>query len=275
MSLDHGVASYRHPGIMTELSPEQLEMVRALPAEPEMLCAAARDLLISPDLAMAAGMTADRQAERNIRPARSIIDLALGMQGGLSGHRSAEKRVVGTCRHFAVVASAFLIGRGIPARSRCGFATYFVPGRAVDHWITEHWSAEGNRWVRIDAEIAGLGLGLVDHPEDLRPGEFLTGGEAWVRFRAGEIDPDTFGVHGTENWGWAEIAGNLLRDLAALGKQEMLPWDVWGPMSECYAGTRTAQVDELLDACAAASTLEDNAIDRLLAVLPVPEDLLC
>jgi hypothetical protein len=78
----------------------------------------------------------------------------------------------------------------------------------------------------IDAEI--LGGSVLDHPEDLRPGEFLSGGEAWAAFRRGEIDAARFGVYGTGNWGQAEIRGNAVKDLAALNKVEMLPWDEWG-----------------------------------------------
>jgi hypothetical protein len=272
---DPEVERYRQPGVMTRLSDEQLELVGGLPAVPRVLCAVARDLLITPDLAAAAGLPGEREAERNIRPARSIVEVALRLHDELSRLRPVEQRVVGTCRHFAVVSTAFLIARGIPARARCGFATYFVPGRAVDHWVTEHWSGDEDRWVRIDAEIAGLGLDLADDPEDLWPEEFLTGGEAWVRYRADEVDPDTFGVHETENWGWAEIAGNLVRDLAALQQQEMLPWDEWGPMTECYAGNHPAEVDDVLDAAAAAcSTGDADAIGAALASMPVPEDLL-
>ena len=73
--------------------------------------------------------------------------------------------------------------------------------------------------------------GGLGHPEDLRPGEFLTGGEAWAGFRRGEIDASRFGVYGTKNWGAAEIRGNAVRDLAALNKVENLPWDEWGRMS--------------------------------------------
>ncbi|WP_269803231.1 transglutaminase domain-containing protein [Streptomyces sp. Go-475] len=50
--------------------------------------------------------------------------------------RPPEHRVVGTCRHFAILACAFLRARGIPARARCGFGTYCAEGRGLDHWIT-------------------------------------------------------------------------------------------------------------------------------------------
>nr|WP_245939303.1 hypothetical protein [Actinacidiphila glaucinigra] len=36
------------------------------------------------------------------------------------------------------MACAFLRARGMGARARCGFATYFVEGRGLDHWITEY-----------------------------------------------------------------------------------------------------------------------------------------
>lgn len=108
---------------------------------------------------------------------------------------------------------------GIAARVRCGFATYFQSGQGLDHWITEYRNGDG-RWVRIDPEI--LGGTVLGCPEDLRPEEFLSGGEAWAAFRRGEIDAARFGVYGTGNWGPPEIRGNAVKDLAALNKVEML-----------------------------------------------------
>jgi hypothetical protein len=39
--------------------------------------------------------------------------------------------------------------------------------------------------VRADTEITGAGI--LKEPEDLRPGQFLSGGEAWQAFRAGRL----------------------------------------------------------------------------------------
>jgi hypothetical protein len=117
------------------------------------------------------------------------------------------------------------------AWGRCGFAAYFRAGQGLDHGITEFRDGDG-RWVRIDPEIPGGTV--LDHPGDLRPGEFLGGGKAWAAFRRGAIDAARFGVCGTGNRGPAEIRGNAVKDLAALNKAGMLPWDERGRMTAAY-----------------------------------------
>ncbi|WP_324192492.1 transglutaminase domain-containing protein [Nocardia transvalensis] len=181
---------------------------------------------------------------------------------------------MGTCRHFAVISCALLRYRGIASRVRCGFATYFQPGQGLDHWITEYWDDTEGRWVRIDSEI--LGQSVLEHPEDLGAGEFLSGGEAWAAFRDGRIDASTFGVYGTENWGPAEIRGNAIKDLAALNKVETLPWDEWGRMTASYNGETGRDYDELLDTIAAICSHGDTvALTELYArdELCVPAEL--
>ena len=108
----------------------------------------------------------------------------------------------------------------------------------------------GGRWVRVDTQL--LEQSFVRRPEDLAPGEFLTGGEAWTGYRHGGLDAATFGVPGTENFGPAEISGNTIRDLAALNKVEMLPWDEWGRMTAAYQGQAGPGYHELIDEVAAA-----------------------
>jgi hypothetical protein len=267
MDLDY----YRSPGALTELEGAQRALVDALPADPVELCAAAQGLLVLPDFATGAELSPRRLEERDTRPARRILQAALSRDGSaLEVSRPLKARVTGTCRHFAVLSCAFLRARAIPARARCGFETYFQPGRNNDHWITEHW--DGGRWVRIDSEI--LGFDLVDRPEDLAEGQFLTGTEAWAAYRAG-ADPRTFGVHGTENWGAAEIVGNAIRDLAALNKVETLPWDEWGPMTSCYGHGLTPDVEKMMDDLTTALAADDDvAVAALYATLSVPDEMI-
>ena len=214
-------------------------------------------LVLQPTAAEALGLPSERFAENQIRPAGKLVQQLLTLDPAPLGiARNPDRRIVGTCRHFAVISCALLRYRGVASRVRCGFATYFQPGKGLDHWITEYWSHGSSRWVRIDSEI--LGQSVLAHPEDLRGGEFLSGGEAWDAFRRGAIDASNFGVYGTENWGPAEIRGNAVKDLAALNKVETLPWDEWGRMEDAYKGETGPDYDELLDLLAAVCAADDQ-----------------
>ena len=57
---------------------------------------------------------------------------------------------------------------------------------------------------------------------------FLVAADAWRKCRAGDADPSKFGIEFAGLRGLWFIAGSLVRDMAALNKMEMLPWDVWG-----------------------------------------------
>jgi hypothetical protein len=271
------LTEYATAGPFTDLGGVDPLLLARATADPIEICRPVTGLVIQPGDAAALGVPSARLDERNVRPARQLVDTLLAHdRSPLDVPRPPESRVVGTCRHFAVLSCALLRHRGIPARARCGFATYFQPGQGVDHWITEYWHDGDGRWARVDSEI--LSLQLLAHPDDLRPGEFLTGGEAWAAFRAGEIDASRFGVYGTSNWGPAEIRGNAVRDLAALNKAEMLPWDEWGRMTASYHGETGADYDELMDAIAAVCARDDPAeVAQLYAVeeLRVPAELIC
>jgi len=198
--------AYDEPGPLTTIAPDLLERVAALADDPVKLCRAAQFLVILPEMATAAGVPDARQTEREIRSVTEMLRLIFTLNPEpIGARRTPEQRVVGTCRDFSVMSCAFLRLRGIPARSRAGFATYFQPGQYLDHWIAEYWHADEQRWVRVDSEI--LGFPLVEKPHDLAVGEFLTGGEAWRACKNG-ADPMTFGVLGVDYaWGIAEVRG--------------------------------------------------------------------
>lgn len=265
---------YASPGPMTELLPEQVTAVRALDLDPEGCCRAAQGLLVDPEDAFGTSLSPTRLAERNTRSAAALLARVTELDPSpLDRPRRPEDRVVGTCRHFAVLATALLRASAIPARARCGFAGYFVADKWVDHWVTEHWSPDWLRWHRVDAEI--IDLGLVGDPFDLAPTEFLTGGEAWQEIRAGRLDAAVFGVVGTEHWGPGEIRGNAIRDLAALNKVEVLPWDEWGDMPASYASTNDASFDTEIDELAAACATDDpDLLAEAYARFAVPAALL-
>ncbi|MFL6111666.1 MAG: transglutaminase domain-containing protein [Catenulispora sp.] len=248
---------YAAPGVFTTVASEQIPLTKVLPDDPIGICAAVRQLFIQPTDAPAAGVPEERLVERNIRPASGLIDALVAIDPApLDVPRPPDKRVVGTCRHWATLATALLRQRGIPARARCGFGTYFVAGKNLDHWIIEY--RRDGRWVRVDVEH--LHQPYVPQSDDLPPGAFLTGGEAWQWYRTGEVDGQLFGVQGVDfAWGVGEIRGNLIRDLAAMVKIETLPWDEWGRMEDSYQGRTGDEFDRLMDRIADACGADDPA----------------
>lgn len=270
------VLDYSRPGPFTSLNSNQLRLLEGLPEDPVGVCAAVQSLVVQPADAAALGVPEGRMAEKNIRPVSKLITALTALDPApLHQPRTPETRVIGTCRHFATIACAILRARGIASRARCGFGMYFLEDRGVDHWITEYWDEGRQRWVRVDTEH--LGENYVGRPDDLAPGEFLTGGEAWIRYRNGVIDPDMFGVAGTDHaWGPHEISGNAVRDLAALCKQETLNWDEWGRMTAAYEGKTGPDYDRLIDGVAGACSTDDPpTLTRLFAHedLAVPQRL--
>jgi hypothetical protein len=203
-----------------------------LPRDIGALANTVQGLMIHQHIAPAYGVTLsrDQQAQPHVRPVERILDDIVTRDGQpLSAARAIDKRQAGVCRHFTLLHVAMLRTFGIPARARCGFAAYFERGKYIDHWVTEYWNQEKKSWALFDPQIDdrqrqlfGIEFNTSDVPRD----QFVVAGDAWSLCRNGRIDPGACGIlnmHGL----WF-VAGNLVRDIAALNNREMLPWDVWG-----------------------------------------------
>ena len=191
----------------------------------------------------------------------------------LSQARPPECRLVGNCRDFTSLLVTMLRRQGIPARSRCGFARYFEPNHYEDHWVAEYWQADEQRWVLVDAQMDALQRGVLQlpfDPLDVPRDQFITGGHAWAMCRAGQADPEAFGIH--DMHGLWFIRGNLVRDVAALNKVELLPWDVWG-LAYLEGGEDALSADDwaALDEMAALSGGDVPDFERLRALYETDE----
>jgi hypothetical protein len=177
--------------------------------------------------------------------------------------RPKEKCFIGTCRDYAVLMCALLRHQGRPARVRCGFARYFEPGSElwVDHWVTEIWDGRDGRGRLVDAEVDP---DLPQHevitldPFDIPWDQFRVAGTAWQLRRDGAADPKDFGILGLGPKGDWFVAGNVLRDLAALNKHEATVFDWWGMGTDiCLSGQVSGEqrlvVDEIAGLTADAS----------------------
>lgn len=193
----------------------------------------------------------------------------------LAAARPPGRRLIGNCRDQSVFLCALLRHQSVPARVRCGFSPYFEPARWVDHWVCEYWN--GRRWVGVDPQLDSLqrqSLGLTFDPLDLPPGQFLTGAQAWMMCRGGQADAQCFGI--ADLRGLWFVRGNLVRDLAALNRAEMLPWDGWG-LAAREDREITPAHRRLLDRVARAVAGEDPALHDLYSgceELRVPAHLL-
>ncbi|MFE2752500.1 transglutaminase-like domain-containing protein [Actinosynnema sp. NPDC059335] len=181
----------------------------------------------------------------------------------LGAERATTERILGCCRDFTLLFVSMARQCGIPARSRVGFAAYLVPGRHVDHVVAEVW--DGDRWRLVDPQFAAPDseLGGVD-PTDLPRDRFLVGADAWRACRSGALDPDRFMISPDRTdprlRGLPQIRHNLVQDLAALNKHEMILWDLWGCLTDDPAVSDPAVSEQ--DAAAA---------DELAALLQDPD----
>ena len=163
--------------------------------------------------------------------------------------RTLYQRAVGNCRHFSTFGVSMFRRAGIPARARCGFGAYFQKDFNADHWVIEYWN--GDAWQLLDAQIDAAQramLRLAFDPLDVPRDQFVIAFDAWQRCRAGAADPARFGIF-DESGLWF-IAGNVLRDFAALNNMELLPWDVWGAMPQPGEDIDLALFDKLAALCA-------------------------
>jgi hypothetical protein len=86
------------------------------PDDPVAVCWPVHDLVIQPDQARTLGLPEERFAENQIRPAARLLEVLTRLDPApVEVARPPERRVVGTCRHFAVLACALLRGRGSPS----------------------------------------------------------------------------------------------------------------------------------------------------------------
>jgi hypothetical protein len=244
---------YRQPGIVTKID-KYSDFTQWLTADPEAICQVAQGLIIHDSWLDKYGIEFKKE---NFYPQKTafmqdILDKALELDNSnLAIPRAPDKRVIACCREFATLMCALLRAKGIPARSRCGFAVYFGwSGEYSDHWYCEYWN--GSRWVMMDPQLDPLQESFVKYwasqdekqsmiyqeniqnfnPRNLTGEDFYTAGRVWKLCREKKLDDMKCGISSPINpkWGidslyglWF-VRGNLLRDFAALNKVETVPY---------------------------------------------------
>jgi hypothetical protein len=232
-STSHPLDYYARPGLLTD--PEVYAgWLDDLPRDIPSLVKVVQGLMVHIFWAERYGLnlSEERKQEVQLRTVSKMLARIVELDDRpLSEPRALEDKLIGNCRDFTVLLCAILRHQGTPARARCGFGRYFLPGHYEDHWVGEYWNAGQQRWLLVDAQLDPLQrevLKIQFDPLDVPRDQFVTGGKAWQLCRSGAANPDHFGIF--DMHGLPFVLGDLIRDFLAFNKIEILPWDGWGLM---------------------------------------------
>ena len=274
-SLQDALDFHVEPGPMTGAG-RHTEALARLPDDIAKLAETIQGLAVHQYMAEAYGFSVPekRKEESHIRRADMILDRILALDDRpLSVARPVDRRVVGVCHHFALLMTAMLRAKGTPARYRCGFGAYFNAPKFEEHVVCEYWNAAESRWILLDAQLDQVWLRNLKFqfdPLDVPRDQFVVAADAWTQCRSGKADPAMFGIFVGELRGLWFIAAELIRDIAALNKMEMLPWDVWGGMPQPGQQLDAGQL-AYFDRLAALATDPDSAFRELRTLYKTDE----
>jgi hypothetical protein len=230
---------YATQSIVTEPG-EYKNLYKDLPDDIPSLCQIIQGVILHLHWVQTYGQNPSDERKTEVRIRRSDKYLARIMElydAPLTEARPPEKKIIGTCRDYAAMLVSILRYKGIPARMRVGFATYFTPGHCEDHYLCQYWNEGEKRWVIVDAQLDELQcntLKISFEPCNVPEGMFLPGGKAWEMCRDGKTDPEAFGIFNIK--GMWFVGCDLVFDAMSLNKIESHPWDIW-PMMPKYMQT--------------------------------------
>lgn len=204
----------------------------------------------------------ERLLETNNRYADEIINkiLKLKRRSAFTDERAIDEKTMVLTSQSACLTLSMLRYNGIPARKRVGFVAQ--AGIYKSYEIVE--VAEGGAWKQLDP----FGWGL----------EFIPAAKAWADYKAGKIAADQF--VNVDLKGVTVLIANLILDLAALNKQELLTWDRFGWMNRPIADY-SEKAWAILDGVAAVLAKADEDPEAVFAAyeaeegLQVPEVIWC
>jgi hypothetical protein len=259
---------YASPGALTSAG-KYTGLLAELPNDVTGLIRIVQGLVIHEFVASSfygVALSEERKAESHIRPLEQMLERILALDNRpLTVARPPERRLVGVCRHFVVLLLGLMRARQMPARCRCGFGAYFNPGYFEDHVVCEYWNAQRERWHLADPQFddvwrdrAKIDHDILNVPRD----RFLIAADAWAMCRSGKADPNKFGIARGDLRGKWFLAANLVHEVGALNKVEMLRWDAWGAMPKPGDSLRDDQLT-FFDQLAAITQAPDESFEEL------------
>lgn len=194
-----------------------------LPETIPQLCQVVQELLLHLFHANRYGvkLSVQRKEEASLREVEDILQRAMELcNHPLIQPRDPKNRVISICRDYAVLLCSFLRHKGIPARVRVGFATYFGSELHQPHWICEYWCQNRKDWVIVDAQLDDIQARYYEidfDPFNVPADKFLYAGKEYELFH--KDSDDSFVMK-------RSLKISLIQDLSALNKMEVEIWDV-------------------------------------------------
>lgn len=147
----------------------------------------------------------------------------------LTSSRHPSKKLIASCRDFAVLACALLRNISIPSRVRIVFVDYIFEGYWTDHWVCEYWNEDLKCWKLFETLFDDKMLkekNIYFNPFEVPENRFKYPSRIVGEGNADSLDLANYGVKDSlGNWytGRHYVIGNLVRDIFALQKLELLP----------------------------------------------------
>lgn len=206
-----------------------------VPTEPAALSEVARNVIVH-YWASGEELPPETRSDINLRWVQRLLAVdQTRHKAPLTAPRPVTARAQGCCRDHTMFCVSGLRAHGVPARSRVGFAGYFVDGWHHDHVIVEAW-LDGS-WRRFDPELAGSSAAVPD-PTDMAwtipdGSGFISAANAWLAYRRGDLDADIYGVDPDRPLlrGPQFLFDEVIIEIAHRFGDELLLWDGWGRMS--------------------------------------------
>lgn len=187
----------------------------------------------------------------------------------LKNFRHLDRRIVGSCRDYAVLFCSILRYHGIPVRTRVAFSAYYFKEYNHDEVVLEYWNKDKNKWCVIDPRVTEphivkqkltIDFDLFDVPPD----KLIVAGNAWKIIRENpELAIKFCGGDVRKNRGMLYVRDRLIQDIAALNSVEMQLWDLWGLMLKTHSIEEDDDQLAYLDQLANFSTNPDDNFEAL------------
>lgn len=200
---------YKGTSLYTDLGLYK-DFAKSLPNNIEKLCLLQRNQIIHPFDLSNENMRKDKNScygdmtkipktalcyENDLLPtAQAMLAELLRRDKNYSLNRKIEDKIHICCREQAILLASILKAKNFSTRVRSGFTKYVnTSGKtAGDHWITEYYDLEKEKWTLVDADMYfnadvlneyHINFNLLDIPRD----KFIFGAEAYLGLRTGKF----------------------------------------------------------------------------------------